>query len=103
MKEKLLKVRHTYTLCNFGLQIELDPQYGCVYILDIGTKSSVTKLFSFLKAIQRATRLSCIEEIASHCIFSKSEATTALGRIRDERVSEFYIIFAIGPTLTAKQ
>ena len=60
-------------------------------------------MFSSLKATQRAIRLSYIVEIAGHCIFSKSDATTALGRIRDERVSEFHITFTNEPTLTMKQ
>ena len=33
MEEKLMKVPPTCTLPNFGLQIKLDPQYGCVYVL----------------------------------------------------------------------
>ena len=44
-----------------------------------------------------------IVKIAGYCIFTKSEATTALSQIRDEGVCEFHITFAIEPTLTAKQ
>ena len=35
--------------------------------------------------------------------FSKSEVTTALAKIWDERVNEFHIIFAIEPDLIVKQ
>ena len=74
-----------------------------MYVLDVDAKSSAAKLFSSLKAIQRAIRLSYIAELAGHRIFSKSEATTALGRIRDEEVSEYHITFVIESTLIAKQ
>ena len=75
MEEKLLKVIPMCTCLNFGLKIELDSQCGRAYVI----------------------------EIASNCIFTKSEDTTALSRIRDEGVCEFHITFAIEPTLTAKQ
>ena len=42
-------------------------------------------------------------EIAGHCIFTKSEATTTLSQTRDEGVCEFHIIFATEPPLNAKQ
>ena len=60
-------------------------------------------MFWSLPATRRAICLSCIVGIASHCIFSKSEATTALGQIRDEGVNELHITFAIEPALTKKQ
>ena len=103
MEEKLLKILPTCSLPNFGFKIELDPQYGRAYVLDVDAKSSAAKLFSSLKATRQAIRLSYIVEITGHCIFSKSEATTALARIRDEGLSEFHITFAIEPALTAKQ
>ena len=81
MEEKLLKVLPTYTRPNFGLKIELDPQYGRAYVLDVDAKSSAAKLFSSLKATRRAIRLFYIVEIAGHCIFTKSKATTALSQI----------------------
>ena len=56
-----------------------------------------------LKATQRAISLSYIIEIASYCIFTKSEATTVLSRIQDEGVYEFHITDAIELTLTTKQ
>ena len=102
MEEKLLKVLPTCTRPNFGLKLELDPQYSRAYVLDVDAKASVAKLFSSLKVTQRVIHLSYIVEIVGHCIFTKSEATTALSRIRDEGVCEFHITFAIEPTLTAK-
>ena len=42
-------------------------------------------------------------EIAGHRIFTKSEATTALSKLRDEGVSQFHITFALEPTLTVRQ
>ena len=42
-------------------------------------------------------------EIAGHRIFTKSEATTALSKLRDEGVSQFHIMFAIEPALNARQ
>ena len=77
--------------------------YGKAYVLDVETKSSAAKLIPFCKATCKAILLSYIVEIASHCILSKSEATTALAKIRNEGVDEFHIIFAIKPTRTAKQ
>ena len=103
MEEKLLKVLPTCTRPNFGLQIKLDPQYDRAYVLDVDAKSSAAKLFSSLPATQQAISLSYIVEIVGHCIFSKSEATTALGQIRDEGVSELHITFAIESALTKKQ
>ena len=50
MEEKLLKVFPTCTCPNLGLKIELDPQCGRAYVLDVDTKSSIAKLFSSLKA-----------------------------------------------------
>ena len=105
MQEKLLKVLPTCTCtnCNFGLKIELDPLYGRAYVIDVEAKSDVAKLFFSIKATQKAILLSFIVEIAGHCIFSKSEATTALAKIRDEGMSEFHTRFAIEPALTKKQ
>ena len=103
MEEKLLKVLSTCTCPNFGLKIELDPQFGRAYVLDVDAKFSAVKLFSSLKATRRAICLSYIVEIAGHCIFTKSEATTTLSRIRDEGVCEFHITFAIEPALKARQ
>ena len=82
-----MKVLPTCTCRNFGLKIELDPLYGRAYVLDVETKSSAAKLFSSLKATRKAIWLSYIVEIANHCIFSKSETTTALAKIRDEGVN----------------
>ena len=42
-------------------------------------------------------------EIAGYCIFTKSEASTALSKLRDEGVSQFHITFAIEPALNARQ
>ena len=98
-----MKVLPTCTCPNFGLQIKFDTQYGCAYILDIDAKSSATKLFFSLPATRQAICLSYIVEIAGHRIFSKSEATTALGQIRNEGVSEFHTTFAIELSLTKKQ
>ena len=42
-------------------------------------------------------------EIAGHRIFTKSEATTALSKLRNEEVSQFHITFVLEPTLTAQQ
>ena len=92
---------------NFGLKIELDPQNGRAYVLDVDidvdAKSSAAKFFSSLKANRQVICLFYIVEAAGRCIFTKSEATTALSRKRDEGVCEFHITFAIEPTLTAKQ
>ena len=103
MEKKLLKVIPTCTHPNFGLKIELDPQYGRDYMLDVDAKSNAAKLFSSLKATRKKFRLSYIVEIAGHCIFTKSKATTALSQIRDKGVCEFHITFAIEPPLNAKQ
>ena len=96
-----MKALPNCTRCNCGLQIKFDPLYGQAYILDVDAKSSRANFFSSLKATQKEIRLSYIVEIAGHRIFSKSEATT-LAKIRDEGVSEFYIIFATEPVLTMK-
>ena len=77
MKEKVLKVLPTCTRRYFGLKIELDSLYGRVYVLDVKTKSSATKLSSSIKTTQKAIRLSYIVETASHHICSKSGSTTA--------------------------
>ena len=42
-------------------------------------------------------------EIAGHRVFTKSEATTALSKLRDEGVLQFHITFALEPSLTARQ
>ena len=102
MEEKLLVVRNASTSPTFGLVLEADPQYGQAYVLDVNAKSSAADLFSSLKATRRAIRLSYIVEIAGHCIFSKSEASTALAKLRNAGVSQFHIIFAVEPALTAK-
>ena len=70
MEEKLLKVLLTCSRPNFGLKIELDPQYHHAYVLDVDVKSSEAKLFSSLKATQLTIRLSYIVEISGHCIFT---------------------------------
>ena len=103
METKTLKVLPTCTRPNFGLQIERDPQYNHAYVLDVDAKSSAAKLFLSLKASCKAIRLSYIMEIAGHCIFTKSEATTALSKLRNEGVSQFHITFAIEPALNARQ
>ena len=41
--------------------------------------------------------------IASHHIYTKSEATTALSKLRNAGVSQFHITFAIEPNLNARQ
>ena len=103
METKTMKVLPACASTNFGLTIEQDPQYNRAYVLDIAAKSSAAKLFSSLKASRKAIRLSYILEIAGHRIFAKSEATTALSKLRDEGVSQFNITFALEPTLTAQQ
>ena len=103
MEEKLTKVLPMCTCSNFGLKIELDPQYNRAYVLDVDAKSSAAKLFSSLKATQQAIHLSYIVKIARHRILTKSEATTALSKLRNEGVCEFHITFAIEPTLNARQ
>ena len=99
MEEKLMKVLPTCSCPNFGLKIERDPQYNRVYVLDVDAKSSTAKLFSSLKATRKAIRLSYIVEIAGHRIFTKSKATTALSKLRNEGVFQFHITFAIEPAL----
>ena len=42
-------------------------------------------------------------EIAGHQIFTKSEATTTLSKLRNEGVSQFHIMFAVKPALNARQ
>ena len=42
-------------------------------------------------------------EIAGHCIFTKSEATTALAKLHNEGVLKFHITFAVEPALNARQ
>ena len=103
IENKTLESTHNVFCPNFGLKIEVDPQYGCAYVLDVDAKSSASKLFSSLKATQQSIHLSYISEIAGHHIFTKPEATTALSRIRDEGVCEFHIMFAIEPILTTKR
>ena len=102
METKTLKVLPTCTCPNFGLQIECDPQYNRAYILDVDAKSSAAKLFLSLKASQKAIHLSYIMEIAGHCIFTKSKATTALPKLRNEGVSQFHIMFTIELALNAR-
>ena len=87
----------------FGLVLEADPQYGQAYVLDVNKKSSAAHSFSSLKATPKAIKLSYNVEIAGHCIFSKSEASTTLAKLRNAGVSQFHIIFAVEPTLTATQ
>ena len=87
MEEKKLTVHPDCKSPTFGLLHKADLQYGQAYVLDINKKSSAAQLFSSLKATHRAIRLSYIVEIAGHCIFSKSGATT----------------FVVEPALTAKQ
>jgi len=99
MEENRLKVLPMCSRPNFGLKIELGPQYSCAYVLDVDAKLSAAKLFSSLKATRRAIRLSYIVQIAGCCIFTKSEATAALLQIRDEGVGEFHITFANEPIL----
>ena len=53
MEEKLLKGLPICTCPNFGLKIELDPQYGRAYVLDVDAKSSAAKLFSSLKGYDK--------------------------------------------------
>ena len=103
IETKTLKVLPTCTRPNFSLQIESDPQYNRAYVLDINAKSSAAKLFSSLKASRKAIRLSYIVEIAGHHIFTKSEATTALLKLRDEGVSQLHITIAIEPAFNARQ
>ena len=103
METKTLKVLPTCTAPNFGLTVKRDLQYNRAYVLDVAAKSSAAKLFSSLKTTRKAIRLSYIVEIAGHCMFTKSEATTALAKLRDEGVSQFHITFAVEPTLTARQ
>ena len=103
MEKKTLKVLRTCTRRNFGLKIKHDPSHEQTYVLDIETKSSAAKLFFSAKATWKDIWLSYIVEITGHCIFSKSEDTTALAKIRDEGVTEFHIAFIIEPGLTAKQ
>ena len=55
------------------------------------------------KVTQRAIQLSYTVEIASHSRFLKTEATTALTKLRGAGVLEFHITFAIEPKLTATQ
>ena len=57
MEEKLLKVLPTCSCSNFGLKIELDPQYGRAYVLNVDAKLSAAKFFSSLKDTRQATRL----------------------------------------------
>ena len=88
MEEKLLKVRAEHSNSpTFGLVLESDPQYGRAYVLDVKARSSAANLFSSLKATRRAIRLSYIVGIAGHRIFSKSEASTALAKLRNAGVS----------------
>ena len=42
-------------------------------------------------------------EIAGHQIFTKSETTTALSKLRDEEVSQFHITFAVEPAFNTRQ
>ena len=51
------------------------------------------------KATHKAICLSYIVEIAGHCIFSMSETTLALSKLRDAGVCEFHIAFALKPQL----
>ena len=95
METETLTVLPMCTSPNFGLKIERDSQYNRAYILDIADKSSTAKLFSSLKASCKAIRLLYIEEIAGHCIFTKSEATTAISKLSNEGVSQFHIAFAV--------
>ena len=104
MEEKMLKVPPTCTCPNFGLQFEYDSQYNCAYVLDVDAKSSAAKLFLSFKASWKAIRLSyIIVEISGRCIFTKSEATNALSKLRNEGVSQFHIMFTIEPALNARQ
>ena len=103
MEEKTLCVRPACKSPTFGLVLEADPQYSRAYVLDVNAKSSLADLFSSLKATRRAIHLSYIVEIAGFSIFSKSEASTALAKLRNAGVSQFHITFAVEPALTAKQ
>ena len=96
-----MKILPTCTGPNFGLKIDRDPQLNRAYVLDVAVKSSASKLFLSLKATCKAIQVSYIVEISGHCIFTKSEATTALSKLRDEGVSQFHInsTFAIEPGL----
>ena len=56
-----------------------------------------------MKATRKAIRLSYIVEIAGHRVFSKSEASTTLAKLRNAGMSQFHVTFAIEPALTTKQ
>ena len=103
MEEKLMKILPTCIPPDFGLKIELDPQYGRAYVLDVDAKFSAAKLFSSLKATRKAIRLSYIVEIVGHRIFTKFKATIALSKLCNEGVCQLHITFAIEPALNARQ
>ena len=96
-----MKVLPKCTHCNFGLQIELDPLLAVLMYLIFMLNQVQPDCFCLSKLLKERF-ISHIFEFFCHRIFSKSEATTALGRIRDEEVSEFHITFAIEPALTMK-
>ena len=78
-----------------------DLHYGCVYVTDVGDKSSAGYNVPCPKATQKVICLSYGVKIAGHCIFLKSEATTTLAKLRDREVFEFHIIFPVEPKLMA--
>ena len=64
-----MHVLSDYKSPTFGLVLEVDPQYGRAYVLDINKKSSAAHLFFSLKATRKTIRLSYIVKIAGHRIF----------------------------------
>ena len=74
--------------------------YKQAFVLDVETRPSAAKLFSFVKTSRKATQLSFLIKFAGHYIIGKSEFTTALAEIRDQGVTEIYIIFTIEPSYT---
>ena len=103
MKKKKLNFFPKCTHCNYSLKIDINPFYRQLYFLDIRTKLGTDNFSSSSKATWKVVQLFFIVEDASHCIFSKYEATTVFDKTHDKEVTDFYTVFAIKPSLIAKQ
>ena len=63
IEKECLHVHSNYKSPTFGLVLEVDPQYGQAYVLDINKRSSAAHVSSSLKATPKAIRLSYIVEL----------------------------------------
>ena len=84
---------------NFGIDIAEDDITGRAFISKIKNKSSISSLFSTLKAANNAIKGAYITNIADFKIFDRKSALDALAAIAASNCKSFSITFAPQPKL----